>query len=497
MVATVSDFLKWDILDQIYADYLNVNLDSGEDSDRFYIAIGRTEEWDSDATPPIPNSSRGETLSFQESIQSMKLVPNVTYVVPRYNWTAGQVYEAWDNYYGSNTTVAPFGDIQYPYYVLTDENNVFICLQQGRAANGTPKNSLFKPNDISGYPFSVGDDGYVWRYMYTVGTVEARNYLTSGYMPVERVLDSEEGGVPYDELSTTRQKQLDIQKQAVPGELLGIAIDSAGQGYTSRPDIEIVGIPIYGTQIVEAKAYANITPGGLISEIVMKDEPADELYSFGQNYHHASIRVSGGGGAGALLRAITSQNPGMGADPRRDLNSSGLMFQTTLTGVEGGDFNVENDFRQIGLIQNPLRDSAQYSNFPATGRDSAVSDTTVQAYKQLWVTAGLNADNITGDQTVTGGTSGAQSLINYYDDVEGILYVHQNKRTGFKAYDSAEQITVSEGGGTCGIRENAFGPNLRPAEVNNFSGKVIYIDNRAPIDRDDEQTEDIKIVIDL
>ena len=88
-------------------------------------------------------------------------------------------------------------------------------------------------------------------------------------------------------------------------------------------------------------------------------------------------------------------------------------------------------------------------------------------------------------------------MINYYDDVEGILYVHQNKRTGFKAYDSAEQITVSEGGGTCGIRENAFGPNLRPAEVNNFSGKVIYIDNRAPIDRDDEQTEDIKIVIDL
>ena len=497
MVATVSDFLKWDILDQIYADYLNVNLDSGEDSDRFYIAIGRTEEWDSDATPPIPNSSRGETLSFQESIQSMKLVPNVTYVVPRYNWTAGQVYEAWDNYYGSNTTIAPFGDIQYPYYVLTDENNVFICLQQGRAANGTPKNSLFKPNDISGYPFSVGDDGYVWRYMYTVGTVEARNYLTSGYMPVERVLDSEEGGVPYDELSTTRQKQLDIQKQAVPGELLGIAIDSAGQGFTSRPEIEIVGIPIYGTQIVEAKAYANITTGGLLSEIVMKDEPADEFYSFGQNYHHASIRVTGGGGSGAVLRAITSQNPGMGADPRRDLNSSGLMFQTTLTGVEGGDFNVENDFRQIGLIQNPLRDSAQYSNFPATGRDSAISDTTVQAYKQLWVTTGLNADNITGDQTVTGQTSGAQSIINYYDDVERILYVHQNKYTGFKAYDSAEQVTVSEGGGTAGVRENAFGPNLRPAEVNNFSGKVIYIDNRAPIDRDDEQTEDIKIVIDL
>ena len=497
MSATVSDFFKWDILDRIYADYLNLDLDSDEDSDRFYMAIGRTEEWDSDAQPPIPNSSRGETLRFQESIQSMKLVPNVTYVVPRYNWTAGQVYEAWDNNYGSNTVIAPFGDIQYPYYVLTDENNVFVCLQQGRAANGTPKNSLFKPNDISGYPFSVGDDGYVWRYMYTIGTVEARNYLTSGYMPVEKVLDSTEGGPPYDELSTTRQKQLEIQKQAIPGELLGIAIDSAGVGYTSRPQIEIVGIPIYGTQIVEAQAYANITPGGLIGEIIMKNDSSDELYSFGANYHHASVRVTGGGGSGAVLRAITSQNPGMGADPRRDLNSSGLMFQTTLTGVEGGDFNVENDFRQIGLIQNPLRDSAQFGSFPATGRDSALSAPTAQAYKQLWVTSGLNADNITGDQIVTGGTTGAQSIINYFDDENNILYVHQNARTGFLAYDSAEQVTVSEGGGTASIRENAFGPNLRPAEVNNFSGKVIYIDNRSPIDRDDEQTEDIKIVIDL
>ena len=497
MSATVSDFFKWDILDRIYADYLNLDLDSDEDSDRFYMAIGRTEEWDSDAQPPIPNSSRGETLRFQESIQSMKLIPNVTYVVPRHNWTAGQVYEAWDNNYGSNTQIAPFGDIQYPYYVLTDENNVFVCLQQGRAANGTPKNSLFKPNDISGYPFSVGDDGYVWRYMYTVGTVEARNYLTSGYMPVERVLDSTEGGPPYDELSTTRQKQLEIQKQAVPGELLGIAIDSAGVGYTSRPQISIVGIPIYGTQIVEARAYANITPGGLIGEIIMKNDSSDEEYSFGANYHHASIRVSGGGGSGAVLRAITSQNPGMGADPRRDLNSSGLMFQTTLTGVEGGDFNVENDFRQIGLVQNPLRDSAQYGDFPMTGRDSALSAPTAQAYKQLWVTSGLNADNITGDQIVTGTTTGAQSIINYFDDQENILYVHQNSRTGFLAYDSAEQVTVSEGGGTASIRENPFGPNLRPAEVNNFSGKVIYIDNRSPIERDDEQTEDIKIVIDL
>jgi hypothetical protein len=33
--------------------------------------------------------------------------------------------------------------------------------------------------------------------------------------------------------------------------------------------------------------------------------------------------------------------------------------------------------------------------------------------------------------------------------------------------------------------------------MNNFSGKVLYIDNRVAIERDVDQTEDIKIIIDL
>ena len=38
---------------------------------------------------------------------------------------------------------------------------------------------------------------------------------------------------------------------------------------------------------------------------------------------------------------------------------------------------------------------------------------------------------------------------------------------------------------------------LRYAGMDNFSGEVLYIDNRVPIERDANQTEDIKIIIDL
>ena len=499
MVATVTDILKRDLLEEIYNSYQNIGVTEG-DSDRFYMAIGRSEEWDSDAQPPVPNSSMGEVIAFQESIQSMKLIPNVSYVVPRYNWSAGSVYEAWDNNYGSNTVVGPFGDIQFPYYVVTDENNVYVCVQQGRSTTGQANTSNFKPTDVTGNPFTTGDDGYVWKFMFSIGTVEARNYLTSAYLPVELILDSSEGGPAFDELSTSRQSQLAVQNAAVPGEVIGIAVEDGGAGFTSVPDVEIVGVSLFGDSVVTAQAFARIYNGS-IYEVVMKADSTQSAFTFGANYYTASVNISdanSGGGSGAKLRAITTGDLGMGANPIINLNSSAVMFNATLAGDEGGDFNVSNDFRQIGIVKNPLKDSAQYDNFVGTGRDSAVSASTVYAYKYLALDSAnndLTPDNITGDE-IASDAGGASAIVDYYDDQKQYLYCHQTAETGFKPFDGTT-VTVSQGGGTSAIRTNSFGPNLRPAEVNNFSGEVIYIDNRSPITRDDEQTEDIKIVIDL
>ena len=58
MAATISDKFKIDLLQNIFNQYQNIGVTVG-DSDRFYMGIGRTEEWDSDAVPPVPNPSRG------------------------------------------------------------------------------------------------------------------------------------------------------------------------------------------------------------------------------------------------------------------------------------------------------------------------------------------------------------------------------------------------------------------------------------------------------
>ena len=271
MAATITEILKRNLLTDLFARTQNIGVSSG-DSDRHYLAIGRAEEWDSDLQPPVPNTSFNEIKKFQSSVQSMKLVPDVSYVVPRYTWTAGNTYEAWDADYNSNTVVSPAGDITSPYYAITDDNNVFICIQQGKTVEGVVRNSLYKPTDTSGDVFSAGDDGYFWRFSFNIGAAEARKFLTSTYMPVEKVLDSSEGGPETGDLSVSRLQQLTIQKAAVPGQILGIAVDSAGSGFTSRPTITIQPISILGETLTPASAYANINSLGQITEVIMKSD---------------------------------------------------------------------------------------------------------------------------------------------------------------------------------------------------------------------------------
>lgn len=500
MAATITEKLKRNILTDLYDRTQNIGLTVG-DSDRHYLAIGRSEQWDSDLLPPVPTPAKRDILEFQSSIQSMKLVPDVSYVTPRFSWIAGNQYEAWDDAYNSNTIVSPAGDISNPYYIITEDNNVFICLQQGKTDQGIARNSLYKPTDTSGYPFSAGADGYIWRFLYNIGTSESRKFLTANYMPVENILDSSLGGPAFGDLSVSRVQQLQIQGQAIPGQMIGIAVDSGGQGYTTRPTITIQPVPLYGVdEVVPAQGYCNINDAGIITEVIMKEDSTagDSAggFRFGRDYYNAAILVSGGGGSGAALRAIITSDSGMGANPIADLNSSAIMFNAKLDGTENEDFQVTNDFRQIGIVRNPLKDSAQYDNFTGSIGDSAAKEVTLSAFKRLHVSSGLVTANITGDQIVEG-TSTARAIVDYYDDAKQILYVHQTRTTGFLPFDSSDTVTVSEGGGSASVSTASGMPVLRPSEVDRFSGEVIYIDNRSPVTRDNEQTEDIKVIIDL
>ena len=458
MGAIVTNKLKHQLLDTLYNEVSNA-------TNRYYVAIGRSEVWDSAETVPTPTNTLRSVRNFRLSAQSIKQVTDVSFVIPRYNWVNGTVYQAWDDNLSGTPSNA--------YYVLTEDNQVYVCLRQGKDNNNQPAQSVEKPSSTSTKPFKMAD-GYVWKFMYSLSGATSAKFLSANFMPVEKVLDSSGSS----SITTTQQEQAGIQEAATAGQILGVKLTDAGNGYTSAPTVTIVG---NGTG---ASATATVS-GGRITNIEL-DSSTDSALTFGHGYDYASISITGGGGTGGEARAIISSDSGIGGNPIVDFASSSLMFNVKPSGTENGDFIVANqDFRQIALIKTPKK----YN-------DSDYTNNTGRLLRYMLVTSVGDAEAFSRDVTLTGATSGAKAIL---DDIDSDkLYAHQTEATGFTTFNEGETIT---GGGQSAtlvsggydVDSDAFTND----DVNRFTYDVIYIENRAPVERTLTQTEDIKAVITL
>ena len=438
----------------------NLKDDMDSSGTHYYAVIGRSEDWNATDTPVDPINSAKEERDFRVAAQSAKKVVDISFCVPRYNWSSGAIYSAYDD--------AQSGYPAQPYYVMNDNNQVYLCIQQGRNAAGNPVVSTAQPTgNTTGTPFDTADN-YIWKFLYSIGALDASKYISAGYLPVQKVLaiDSDSPAAIVEQKS--------VQDAAIIGQIVGFAVDSGGAGYSSSPTLTVIGdgtaakgdITIDGQQVVNAKL---IDSAG--------------SYTMGSGYTFASVKLTGGGTPTkpARVRAIIGSPQGFGADPRDDLRSTAIMLNTKPTGTEDSDFIVGNDFRQVGLIKNPL-DSASTSLF---------TDTTAICLKKLVLSA--TTSGFTADNTIVGGTSQTKAII---DKVDGNnIWYHQTLETGFGNFSGSETITETNGTGG-GSLNPAFSPYVNP-EIDTMSGEVLYIDNRASVTRASDQTEDIKLVIQI
>ena len=112
------------------------------------------------------------------------------------------------------------------------------------------------------------------------------------------------------------------------------------------------------------------------------------------------------------------------------------------------------------------------------------------------MTSNTDAANFTVDTEITGGSTGAKA---YIDDIDSDkVYYHQAEETGFKPFQEGE--TISGGGNSANlvaVGVDADSDAFTRDDVLNTSGEILYIENRAPVVRASNQTEDIKIVVTL
>ena len=459
MVAIITDRFKKQILNDLFTDVT-------DSADTYYIAIGRSQDWNATDVAVTPTNTAKTERDFRSSMQAMKKGEDVSYVIPRYNWSSGTIYSGYDDHVQGYPTNG--------YYVMTDELAVFLCLQQGRDAQGNAVASTIKPSGSSLDPLTTSD-GYVWNYLYGQTALRSTKFTSANYSPVQ-FIDSAGASAP-----ALEQEQKTIQNAAIPGQIVGVKIDNGGSGYTSAPTVGFTG---NGTRspIATATVY-----NGAIVKIEMNDSGTGK--AFGAGYDYGSVTFSGGGGTGAHGRMILAPDAGIGADPREDLRSTALMFNTKLAGDENNALITSNDFRQVGLIKNPVEtDSA------STG--ALFTATAGNVLNKLKF--GSIAQNFSEDKTIQGSTTAAKAYVDKFDS--NYVWYHQTDSTGFLLFQEGETVTELDGNGE-GILDSASVDGdddaYTKSTIKPFSGTLLYVDNRAAIERDPNQTEDIKVIIQL
>ena len=186
------------------------------------------------------------------------------------------------------------------------------------------------------------------------------------------------------------------------------------------------------------------------------------------------------------------------------------MLHSSLEGTDSDDFLTGNDFRNINLVVDPTTFGTSTVGTSATFR-------TTFAMKFSGSPGTFTSDEVI-TQTNSDGVVATGTIVEY-DSILQIVYYQQERFGGFGTLssngdlnafsgtgavtgasssaagtpDSSADSAVSLAGGNTITFTNGFAnPELQPD-----SGNIIYRENRKPISRATDQTEDIKIIVEF
>lgn len=470
----------------------------------YYLFLGKASGFTastsggSDSSPPTPSDSPKEEYFSWDSMLGAKKIAStdVVYAIPRRNWANSTVYDMYrHDYSASNTSTSGSSNLyDSTYYFLTSDYRVYKVLDNndGAAYSGS------EPTSESSAPFAIG--GYVIKYMYTISTSNFAKYGTTDFISV--ATDST------------------VSDAATDGKIESLVV-TGGSGYTDGTYYAA----IYGdgtSQGTSSGAIVRITvTSGTIVSFGLTAGTDTTLHAGGAAYTFGYVNLGAayifsdsslsssstlGSGTGGAISVIISPDGGHGSNAITELGGHYVMSAITLTQAEGDDFSTSNDFRSVGLVVDPY-------NF---GTTTVASATTRR--QTFVVKVGTVSGTFEPDEVITQATTGAVGKVVEYDSTLSLVYYQQesykgygtNATTGgYVAFSGANVIT----GGTSGATgtPSTTTETLTLANSNTLdltsgyanpelvadSGNIIYLENRKPIQRASDQTEDIKIIIEF
>jgi len=441
----------------------------GESADTYYLAIGRPQAFandqafndGTDTSPPTPVDSVGSVDYYvYDDLMSAKKITssNVSAVIPRRNWTTGTTYDYYRHDYGeinsAGTAIAANSGAttlhDATFYVMNSTFDVYKVIDNNGNSASTVEPSGNKTTSV----FSTGDS-YKWKYMYTLTASEQANFMSTDFIHC-----------------STESTDYSTTAGAIEHAKVTAGGSSGTNGTYTNVDIRGDGSSGKATIVIGSNAVTSVT-----------------ITTAGSGYTYASVKASDiGNVSGADIDFIISPPGGHATDVVAELGGFFVMMNVDFATSESGEFNTSNDFRRIALLRNPT-DST-------TGATATAS--TLDATKSI--TFSGTPGSFQADEKITQASTGAVGYVVDFNSTTKVLRYIQPQFAN-QGIDTNQNATAFSGtntvtGGTSSATGTPSSHDVTP-ELTADTGDILYIENRKPISRASDQTENVKLIVEF
>jgi hypothetical protein len=457
----------------------------------YYLFIGRAHAWASDvdaqgntitegtdASPPTPNDDVTSEFYNYDDMLGAKLIAStdISHVIPRRNWTTGTTYDMYEHNISSSNAAASGATNLFDstYVVMNSSYAVYKVIENDGATAST-----VEPTSTSNSIFATSD-GYRWKYMYSLTSAETLNFMSTDFI----------------HCSTDST----VSAAAVDGALDTALVVAGGSSYNTSSGATISAIPIRGDG--SSGVASVVISSGAVASVSITTAGTGYTYAYIRNADIIAATNAGGAGSGANINIIIPPKGGHGYNAVKELGGFYVMMNKSLVGIEGtSDIGVANDFRRIGLLKDPY-------NFGTT--TIATASTRRQIYAAVFSSV---SGTFVADEEINQATTGAVGKVIEYDSTNKILFWYQTRfpdvgtdtNGNLTAFSGANAITgqTSSAAATPNTSSSAttngvvFASGYSNPELAYDSGDIIYVEERSPITRASDQTENIKLIIEF
>ncbi len=491
---------------------------------KIYLFIGRSYNWNdpngaikekygsfpavSDQTPPNPVDNLDELNEVYDDMIAVKRIQrgDVSEVIRKRIWQSGVVYDMYRHDYSpSNPAKASLQSKLYDssFYVMTDDFRVYKCIYNGQTPvggaypNGKP--STTKPTSTTPTIQTTGD-GYRWKYMYTISITDYIKFVSTDFIPVKieaSVRDAAIAGSIDQVFVQTYGSSLVINDSTTSGTVY-TPIDGNGTG-------GVVSVTISNGAVTSA-SVVNVGSGYTFGYINLAN-------CYAQDNLSGSVVGLGVNSSSATILPIISPAGGHGKNAIYELGGYRVMINKNIEFLDGnGDIPVNMEFRRFGLIEDP-----QISNLDFVETTGTVCKAVKFISSTPETTTFLNGEIITQTRTVGGVTYEAKGRVIHWDPINKVLRYYQNEYIStFQTQPSSKNkliefsgnSTISSATGSAtpdssftgtiaGLPAIQFSSGYFSSEITPYSGNILYVENRKPVFRSNDQIEDVKLVIEF